>query len=109
MNNKVKVSLLGFVFLCAVISSVFAAYSTTSAETENEIINSEAVGSRSSYLLRDFEGLVAVYMENEPDVPMTITSIEVSTLREYDQMLLKTGMKVETHERLVMILEDLGS
>ncbi|MEG1316711.1 MAG: hypothetical protein RSC86_04975 [Oscillospiraceae bacterium] len=60
-------------------------------------------------MLRFFEGYVAVFVENDPSCPMTVTDIQVSTLRELDRNLLQTGMKVRTHERLMMTLEDLGS
>ena len=63
----------------------------------------------SRYVLRDFEGYVAVFVENDPNCPMTVTDIEVDTLRELDKRLLQTGMKISSHERLMMTLEDLNS
>ena len=107
MRNRIKGSVLGFLLLCAVFSSAFAIAGSSKAETP--IINSENVGSENNYVLRDYEGYVAVFVENDPTCPMTVTDIQTSTLRELDQKLLQTGMKVRTHERLVMILEDLGS
>jgi len=107
MNNKVKGFLLGFCLLCAVFCSAFALYNVSGAE--NELIRTEQPGSENSYVLRDFEGFVAVYVETEPNTPVTVTDIQVSTLREFDRLLLQTGMRVQSHERLVMILEDLGS
>lgn len=107
MNNKFRGFLLGFLVLCAVFSSVFAFY--TAGDAKNEALSSEAIGSDNNYVLREYEGYVAVFVENDPSRPMTVTDIQVATLREFDQMLLQTGMKVQTHERLVMMLEDLGS
>lgn len=107
MSNKIKAPFLGFFVLCAVFFSAFAFSSIGKAE--DGLISSEAVGNENNYVLRDYEGYVAVFIENDPSVPMTVTDIQVSTLRELDQKLLQTGMKVKTHERLMMILEDIGS
>jgi hypothetical protein len=106
-NNKIKGFLLGFMALCAIFSATFALYGTTNAE--DTTFKAEEAGSDSSYVLRDYEGYVAVFIEGEPDLPTTVTDIQVSTLREFDRLLLETGMKVASHDRLVMILEDLGS
>jgi hypothetical protein len=61
------------------------------------------------YVLRDYEGYVAIFMENNSKLPMTVTDIQTSTLRALDRKLLETGMKLYSRERLMMILEDLGS
>ncbi|MEG1730792.1 MAG: hypothetical protein RR269_03975 [Oscillospiraceae bacterium] len=79
------------------------------AENGNEAINCIAPADVNRYVLRDYEGYVAVFVENEPSCPMTVTDIQVGTLRELDRGLLQLGMKVQSHERLMMMLEDLGS
>ena len=107
MSNKIKAPVLGFLVICAVVFPAFAFSSVGKAE--DTLISSEAVGSEQNYVLRDYEGFVAVFVENDPSCPMTVTDIQVSTLRELDKKLLQTGMKVRTHERLMMILEDIGS
>lgn len=107
MRNKIKGVVLGVFMLCAVVTTVFALTGTSNAE--NQFISGEAVGSGNRYVLRDYEGLVAVFVENEPELPMTVTDIQVSTLRELDKQLLETGLKIDSHEKLVMTLEDLGS
>lgn len=107
MSNRIKAPFLGFLALCAVVLSVFAFAGTGRAE--DEMIGNNAPGSENNYVLRDYEGYVAVFVENDPACPMTVTDIEVGTLRELDRVLLQTGMKVKTHERLMMILEDIGS
>lgn len=107
MRNKIKGVVLGIFMLCAVATTVFALTGTSNAE--NQFISGEAVGSGNRYVLRDYEGLVAVFVENDPKLPMTVTDIQVSTLRELDRQLLETGLKIDSHEKLVMTLEDLGS
>ena len=46
---------------------------------------------------------------NDAARPMTVTDIQTSTLRELDRKLLETGLKLYSHETLMMTLEDLGS
>lgn len=107
MSNKIKGVVLGVFMLCAAVTTVFALTGTGNAE--NQFISSDAVGSENRYVLRDYEGLVAVFVENDPELPMTVTDIQVSTLRELDRQLLEKGLKINSHEKLVMTLEDLGS
>ena len=107
MKNKIKGFILGVMAAAAISSSVFAF--AGAGKAENEFIDSIPPGSENRYVLRDYEGYVAIFVENEPELPMTVTNIQVSTLRELDRRMLVTGMKVDSHEGLVMLLEDLGS
>lgn len=107
MKNKVKGFILGVMAAAAISSSVFAF--AGAGKTENTYSDSVPPGSENRYVLRDYEGYVAIFVENEPKLPMTVTDIQVSTLRELDRKMLVTGMKIDSHEELVMLLEDLGS
>lgn len=107
MKNKVKGFILGVMAAAAISSSVFAFAGAGKAEGVSG--GSVPPGSENRYVLRDYEGYVAIFVENEPELPMTVTDIQVSTLRELDRKMLVTGMKVDDHEGLVMLLEDLGS
>ena len=62
----------------------------------------------SPFVLREFEGRVAVYAPGR-DIPLSVTAIEVGTLRERDRSLLRRGLAAESREELLMLLEDLGS
>ena len=61
------------------------------------------------YVLREYEGCVAVFSSVGDTSPMTLTDIEVGTLREADRQILKTGLAVADREELLTLLEDLGS
>ena len=65
------------------------------------------VTSRSAYILRANGDYVAVYEAGTPGVPLEITNIAVSDLREHDQELLRAGLGAEDREALLMLLEDL--
>lgn len=66
-----------------------------------------AVNARSAYVLRTNGGYVAVYEALSPDVPIEITDIAVSELREHDRELLRAGLGAEDREAVLMLLEDL--
>lgn len=89
--------------LCALGCSAFAVSGTVASQ------DAAASADVNRYVLRDFDGYVAVFIENQPDSPMTVTDIQVRTLRQADKELLEMGLKVATHERLMMTLEDLCS
>lgn len=112
MKAKVKIIIVGILVL---FTSLFCAYTIVGgARADNgakavDCLNENSSGSSDCFVLRDYEGYVAVYVENEPSRPMTVTDIPVSTLRELDKKLLSTGLKLYSKERLIMTLEDLGS
>lgn len=105
MGRKLKCAVLGILMAGACVCAVFAFSDTGYASADG----SQAAAAENCYVLRDYEGYVAVYVENDPSCPMTVTDIEVDTLRELDRETLQTGIKVKSQDRLMMILEDLGS
>ena len=107
MNTTLKKWGMGLLILGAVICASYAAIDVGFAKTDAAQCLAE--DDQNCYVLRDYEGYVAVFVETDPYCPMTVTEIQVSTLRELDRMLLQTGMKVRSHEKLMMTLEDLGS
>ncbi|NLV85749.1 MAG: hypothetical protein GX025_00815 [Clostridiales bacterium] len=109
MKTKIRAALLGIAFIMALTLASAATVSHVAAKSLESELSCFSQGAENRYVLRDYEGYVAVFVENRPDCPMTVTNIQVSTLRELDKRLLQTGMKVQSHERLVMTLEDLGS
>lgn len=104
MSNRLKGIVLGLLIVGTCITTGFAFSGPSQAESETL-----QVGAMGNYVLREYEGYVAVFVENDPSLPMTITDISVSTLRDIDRQSLQTGLKIKSHERLLMILEDLGS
>ncbi len=109
MSIKAKKIAVCLLAACALVTAGFAMTSMGQASQEEDTIGCLSENEDSRYVLRDYEGYVAVFVENDPSCPMTVTDIQVSTLRELDQIILQTGMKVNSHERLIMTLEDLGS
>lgn len=109
MKNRVKMGLMGILCVLTIFIGAFVVIDLVDAENSLEAAAYVEDGERICYVLREYEGYVAIFIENEPASPMTVTDIPVSTLRELDRRLLETGMKLYSQERLMMTLEDLGS
>lgn len=60
------------------------------------------------YRLGEHEGRVAVYSQNG-SVPVTVTDIDMSSLRQADRDMVVNGLEAATREELLSLLEDLGS
>ena len=111
MKNKIKTGVIGLMSAGAIFLGTFAVIDHVNANAERnaEIVKSAGESAEKSYILREYEGFVAIFIEGGPASPLTVTDIQVSTLREFDRDLLQTGMRISSHERLMMTLEDLGS
>ena len=94
------------VCLCAVLSGGFALSRYSSAASQTAAC---AAQTSASYVLRDCNGYVAVYDGIDAKRPTTITDIEVSTLRALDRRMVENGLELDSREKLMMTLEDLGS
>lgn len=110
MKIKVKIAIIGMLVLLAAFLCAFAIIDSVRFEQTGTAVSCLSENQEATcYVLRDYEGYVAIYVENEPSRPMTVTDIQVSTLREVDKKLLETGLKLYSREKLMMTLEDLGS
>ena len=110
MKFRVKIAVVGLLAIIAAFLSAFALVDYANAEDRGAAVSCMTDGEQTScFVLREYEGYVAVFKENELNSPMTVTNIQVSTLRELDKELLKEGIKLYSKERLMMTLEDLGS
>jgi len=110
LKIKFKILLMGLLCIATVFFAAFV-FDDFDGGGENKEAAVSAMAETNSicYVLREYEGYVAVFVENDPTCPMTVTDIQVSTLRELDRTLLETGIKLYSRERLMMTLEDLGS
>ncbi len=68
-----------------------------------------AVEPESAYVLREYDGCVAIFCGGKTAVPATVTDIEVRLLPEWDRQALAAGIAVDDPRELSMLLEDLGS
>lgn len=60
------------------------------------------------FVVREYDGCVAVFAAGESS-PITMTDIDVRSLREYDRALLMAGLPAADSDEVLTLLEDLGS
>jgi hypothetical protein len=80
-----------------------AVYSTPEMRAET------TTGDTQDYVLRIYDGRIAVYHGEFPDAPTIETEIEAAGLREVDRIQLERGIGVKTYEEVLQLLEDFGS
>ena len=104
MKLLMKKSALAAMCLCAALSggAALTQYARAAAETVS-------CAAPACYVLRDCGGYVAVYDGEDAKKPTTVTDIEVATLRALDRQMLRNGLALDSREKLMMTLEDLGS
>ena len=68
-----------------------------------------AAADTTSYILKEYEGYIAIYSSMFDNRPTTITNIEVKNLRKVDRDLLGQGIAAKSREEMMSLLEDLGS
>jgi len=61
------------------------------------------------FVIRSYNGKVALFAEGFAAVPAVEIDIDVSLLRAYDRELLENGIIADTFEDVLRLLEDLGS
>lgn len=62
-----------------------------------------------AYIVRGRDGYVCVFAPGETAEPVSVTGIELSSLRRADLAVLEEGIAVADREELLSLLEDLGS
>lgn len=96
-----------FVLLCVLTSFVAIPIinknSTASYKNETENPNNSL-----SYIVKDFNGNIAVFEENSP-APFKVTEVCTNTLPKIDQERLIDGIVVSSQVELSTLLEDLCS
>lgn len=112
MKVWIKAALLSLLAAGAVYSAAHALGGIQEGSgVETKIYNYEwsCAMDEAAYVLRDYNGYVAVFASAEARDPMTVTDIEVDRLRGTDQDMLGAGIAVSDRDELLMLLEDLGS
>lgn len=113
MRLKLKISLLLILFVSAIITSCMAVKSLQSPwqrwlpEEIYESLSRKA--GRAEYFLGGSKGYVAVFQGRNDKQPLTMTGIELGSLRLADRAMLEKGIPVSDETALLQLLEDLGS
>lgn len=79
---------------------------TSSSQGSSEI---DVIASRSDvYTVKEYQGIIGVF-HNADRIPYQEINVEVSSLPEEDQKLLKTGIQVYSKDKLNSVIEDYES
>lgn len=110
MNKTLKTVLIYFaVFASALMIVVLAVTAVINSATA--VIPAAAVGSEGekNYLLRVYNGHIAVFWGEDTDSAVIETTIEVDGLRAVDKDKLTQGIVAHSYEEVLKLLEDFGS
>lgn len=66
-------------------------------------------GGEEGFLLREYGGNVAVYRKGDESAPISVTDIELGSLRQADREKIAGGLTASGERELQELLEDLGS
>ena len=106
MTLRTKGFLVGGLAFCAMFSAG-AAVGSVRGEQAAQVVSYD--GAEAEYILRDYGGYVSVFEPGLDSMPLQVTAIEVSALRQTDHDMLRGGVSVGSREQLLLLLEDLGS
>lgn len=88
------------------LPSDFGAENNQNVLKNKDDLNFEDQSKISGYIIKDYEGKIAVFDINDEEKPSKIIPISVKDLPEADKNLLKEGIFAENKEVLNSILED---
>lgn len=82
--------------------------SSVSVPVSDAISTEEQTEDQPLYIVRADDGVLCIYPYGS-DAAAEVTDIRLSSLREYDQELMKRGFPLYTEQELTSFLEDFGS
>ena len=110
LKKTIKAGLLAFALFVSVI--MIAATIVTSAVRNAEasaLASVHQTGAASGYILRAYNGHIAVFYGDIIDSPGIETTIEIGSLRTVDREKLEKGITVNSYDEVLKLLEDFGS
>lgn len=111
MKSNIKTAIVLCLSAVSIITCAAAFRIGAEAKPEEQTVAAMSYSKPKSeeYLLREYDGFIAVYSFGDDDEPMTVTDIEVCTLNDNDRQMLRNGITAENKAELISLLEDLGS
>ncbi len=104
--------LILFAFVVSGVAQLGAARNARQTDVRHVAAQTQSVAQNTPaprYVLRLYQGSLAVFSEQNPETPLRVTEISQYSLRAYDKAQLERGITVEGDTALAMILEDFGS
>lgn len=106
MNERIRITVCAITAVIAVIMSAITVNSLRGEAAEVSTAEHHAAG---GFVIREHGGRIAVFDVNAPEVPLTVTNINVASLRDSDRWLLSDGIRLSDETQVAQLLEDLGS
>ena len=78
----------------------------TSSSTSSEESSSSSPLDEPTYLLKEYEGRLAVFRQDAPDDPDLVLDVFIHSLPEFDQQQLRDGIPVRDEKELTARIED---
>lgn len=98
------------VFICFFVTGFFKFYLKSQPQPTKDLSEANKSPTESvTYIVKDFNGNVAVFSKNVMDHPFRITNVYTKSLPAKDRAMLKMGVEAENESELNELLEDLGS
>lgn len=95
-----------FVLMCIITNVLIIPNLQKNTKVSN--IEKETTSNIVTYIIKDFNGNIAVY-EMDSEKPFKITDVPISSMPKADQEMLKDGIRVKGESELESLLEDLCS
>lgn len=92
------------IFICAVLVCVALTMAVFTAATFRR-----DTGPEGQFVLGEVDGNVAIFSAGNMKKPVTVTDIELGSLRETDRVMIKNGLITADQMEISRLLEDLGS
>lgn len=100
--------ILVFFLIAAIIMVFIGANGTADAENDLSSNTSQSDASSDIYIVKDYNGKIAVFYEGEEE-PIKQIDRGTQSLPKADRDMLARGIKVEGEEKLRRLLEDYNS
>ncbi len=101
--NKLLITIIIAVLVVSVYALIFSNVNQPKAIAEAP---QNISAPKTVYLIKEYNGKIAVFLNNEPNPINILESPFVRDLPEYDQRILKEGIIAQSNQELLKILED---
>ena len=112
-KNVIKCGVLSAMAMAAILCTGFAISAGSGADdtgsTGKDAPAYVTYVQHGRYIIRTYNGKIALFIDDFDAYPAVETDIEVRLLRAYDRRLLDAGIEVSTYEDVLRLLEDFGS
>jgi len=82
---------------------------TARTEEADEMTGGPEAEPKEKYIMKLYNGNLAVFDAKDPETPQFVTGIDERTLRDTDRDAFEKGVPVYSDEELASLLEDYGS